>query len=93
MCLIRPTSSERHKAPHDQAERDKRNPPEPLAYSIDDFCECAALKRSFVYEEIKAGRLIARKARGRTLILPTDARNYLQDLPTIKAAVPEPEAA
>ncbi len=67
--------------------------PERLAYSIDEFCECTCIGRSTVYEEIKAGRLIARKARGRTVILPTDGKNYLRSLPTIKVTAPEPEAA
>ena len=77
---------------HGRAEGEQRNPPEKLAYSILEFCEVAGLKRSTVYEEIKDGRLIARKARGRTIILPTDARNYLLNLP-IKVASPEPTAA
>ena len=81
------------KASSGQAEHDQRNPPERLAYSIPEFCECTGMKRSSVYEEIKAGRLIARKSRGRTLILPTDGRNYLVNLPTIKDVAPEPEAA
>ena len=81
------------KASRGQPEHDQRNPPEKLAYSILEFCEIAGIKRSTAYEEIKAGRLIARKARGRTLILPTDARNYLLNLPAIKVAAPEPAAA
>ena len=80
-------------ASHGRAEGEQRSPPEKLAYSIPEFCEVVGLKRSTVYEEIKDGRLIARKARGRTIILPTDARNYLLNLPAIKAAVPKPAAA
>lgn len=81
------------KASRGQAERDQRNPPELLAYSIDDVCERVPFKRSFAYEEIKAGRLIARKAGGRTIILPPDLIAYLAALPTIKDAAPEPEDA
>lgn len=80
------------KASRGQAEGEQSNPPVLLAYSIDEFCECTGIGRSLVYEEIKAGRLIARKARGRTLILPIDGKNYLLSLPTIKAAAPEPDA-
>ena len=75
------------------ADHDQRNPLEKLAYSIPEFCEVSNLKRSTVYKEIKAGKLIARKARGRTIILPTDGDNYLLSLPTTKDAAPEPEAS
>ena len=81
------------KAPRSQAKHDQSNPPQRLAYSLIEFCESARIGRSTAYEEIKAGRLIARKVRGRTIILPTDARNYLLSLPTIKAAALEPTAA
>ena len=77
------------KASRDQAEDDQRNPLEKLAYSIPEFCEVTSLKRSTVCEEIKAGKLIARKARGRTIILPTDGGNYLLSLPTTKDAANE----
>ena len=76
-----------------QAEHDQSNTPEPLAYSIVEFSKSARIGRSTTYEEIKAGRLIARKVRGRTIILPADARNYLANLPIIKAAAPKPTAA
>lgn len=81
------------KAVRGQAEGEQSNPPEPLAYTIVEFSKSARIGRSTTYEEIKAGRLIARKVRGRTIILPTDARNYLLNLPTIKAAAPKPTAA
>ena len=76
-----------------KASRDQRKPPEPFAYSIDDICKSGPWGRSFIYDEIKAGRLIARKARGRTIILPSDMKAYLAALPTIKDSVSEPEAA
>ena len=81
------------KASHDRSERDQRKPSEPFAYSIDDICESGPWGRSFIYDEIKAGRLIARKARGRTIILPSDMKAYLAALPTTKDSVSEPEAA
>ena len=58
----------------------------PLAYSIDEFCEESNLGRSFVYAEIRAGKLIARKAGRRTLILHDDGERYLRSLPSIEAA-------
>ena len=57
-----------------------------LAYSIPEAAKIASVGRSFLYEEIRAGRLIARKARGRTLILHQDLVAYLSDLPTREVA-------
>ena len=57
-----------------------------LAYSIDEFCEKAGIGRSFVYQEIRAGRLKARKAGRRTLILRDDGERYLRDLPSKETA-------
>ncbi len=74
------------KASRGQAEGKQSNPPEPFAYSIDDLVDDGPFGRSFIYEEIRAGRLIARKARGRTIILPSDLKAYLAALPIIKAA-------
>ena len=76
-----------------KASRDQRKPSEPFAYSIDDICESGPWGRSFIYDEIKAGRLIARKARGRTIILPSDMKAYLAALPTTKDSAPKPAAA
>ena len=76
------------KGSRDQAEGEQSNPSERLAYSILEFCEVASLKRSTVYEEIKAGRLIARKARGRTIILSADGNNYLLSLPPSRPRPP-----
>ena len=80
------------KASRGQAEGDRSNAPELFAYSIDDVIERVPFGRSTIYEEIKAGRLIARKVRGRTLILPADLTSYLAALPTAKHGA-EPAAA
>ena len=71
-----------------------------LAFSIDETCAIAGVGRTFLYGEIGAGRLIARKARGtaskvrgRTLILRADLENWLSALPPMKSAPAEPEAA
>ena len=58
----------------------------PIAYSIDEFCVVSDLGRSFVYAEIRAGKLKARKAGRRTLILHDDGERYLRALPSIEAA-------
>ncbi len=52
------------------------------AHSINWICEDSNLGRSFIYKEIKDGRLIARKAGRRTIILDPDYRAYLAALPT-----------
>ncbi len=62
-------------------------PPEQLAHTIDEVCKVAKLGRSSIYEEIRSGRLIARKCGRRTIILATDLHTWLDRLPRI-----EPEA-
>ena len=57
-----------------------------LAHSIPEAAKIASVGRSFLYEEIRTGRLIARKAQGRTLILHQDLVAYLSNLPTRKVA-------
>ena len=63
--------------------------PEKLAYSIDEYLERVPFKRSFVYDEIRAGRLIAQKAGSRTLITPDNAKAHLASLPVVK---PSPDS-
>ena len=76
------------------AAREQSSPTKKLAYSISVFCGIAGdIGRSTVYEEIKDGKLIARKVRGRTIILHTDGEDYLANLPTTKDSVSEPEEA
>lgn len=48
-----------------------------LAFGISDACEATGLGRSFIYEEIKAGRLLCFKAGSRTLIAAEDLRAWL----------------
>ncbi len=62
--------------------------PSKQAHSIDWICEDSGLGRTFIYKEIKAGRLLARKAGRRTIILDPDYLAFLTALPTTeKAAV------
>ena len=53
----------------------------PRPNSVDAFCKEEGFGRSFVYEEIRAGRLIAKKAGGKTLILPEERKRYFASLP------------
>jgi excisionase family DNA binding protein len=58
---------------------------EKLAYTIKEFCALAGVGRSFVYEQIAEGRLLAVKAGGRTLIRRGDATAYFDALPAFQA--------
>jgi excisionase family DNA binding protein len=52
-----------------------------LAYSIAEVTKVTGVGRSFIYEEIKVGRLPVRKAGRRTLVLEADLRDWLASLP------------
>jgi hypothetical protein len=54
-----------------------------LAYSVEEFGAVAGLGRTKLYAEIAAGRLRARKAGKRTVILAEDGRAYLASLPEL----------
>ena len=56
------------------------NEPSRIAYSIPQFCAACAVGRTFVYDEIKAGRLRAVKAGRRTLIDAGEARRWFASL-------------
>lgn len=53
------------------------------ALSIEEFSTCYGVGRSTTYEEIKAGRLRARKVGKRTVIGVEDAEKWLSDLPSV----------
>ena len=61
-----------------------------LAHSIDDVTKLTGIGRSFVYEEIKAGRLLVRKAGRRTIIFDADLGAWLTSLPEKSSAAPQP---
>jgi hypothetical protein len=54
------------------------------AMSIAEFCEQYGPGRTSAYEEIKSGRLRARKIGKRTVITTDDAEEWLQNLPVIE---------
>ena len=60
-----------------------------VAFSINEFCEAFGVKRDLAYDEIKAGRLKARKAGRRTLIRAVDARQWLDGLPDLMIGTPK----
>jgi hypothetical protein len=53
-----------------------------LAHSIADVVNATGVGRSFIYAEIKAGRLIIRKAGRRSLVFDDDLKAWLGSLPT-----------
>jgi hypothetical protein len=60
--------------------------PAKIAYSIPEFLAACSLGRTFVYQEISAGRLRARKAGRRTLIDAAEARRWFATLQEITAS-------
>jgi hypothetical protein len=56
-----------------------------LAYSIAELTQISGVGRSFLYEEIKAGRLVVTKAGRRSLVLHGDAMAWLASLPKTSA--------
>jgi len=59
-----------------------------LAYSISELSEMSGIGRSFLYEEIKAGRLTVTKAGRRSIVLHGDALAWLTSLPKLNTAPP-----
>jgi excisionase family DNA binding protein len=55
--------------------------PTQQAYSVEKFGRAFNIGRSTVYEEIRSGRLKARKVGARTLIAHEDAMAWLKALP------------
>jgi excisionase family DNA binding protein len=58
----------------------------PRAFSIEEFCRRYGVGRTKAYEEIKLGRLQARKIGRRTVILEDDAEAWLRRLPRMKSS-------
>ena len=65
-----------------EAERQRRGPQR--AMSIDEFCSRYGPGRTKVYQELKSGRLRARKIGTRTVIAEDDAEDWLRHLPVIE---------
>lgn len=52
------------------------------ALNINEAASALGCSRTHIYNEIRSGHLLARRSRGRTIILPDDLSAYLQSLPT-----------
>jgi hypothetical protein len=55
------------------------------ASPLDEFCARNSIGKTTAYAEIAAGRLIARKCRGKTLILFEDEAAWRQSLPKFES--------
>ena len=53
-----------------------------IGFSVPQFVEASSIGRSKIYEDIKSGKLKARKKDKRTLITIFDGIAYLENLPT-----------
>ena len=51
--------------------------------SVQEFCHQYGLGRTRAYEELKVGRLRARKSGRRTIITEDDAEEWLKSLPAL----------
>lgn len=56
---------------------------EKLVYSIKDVCETASIGRTFVYNAIQAGQLIAHKNGSRTVVFADDLKAWLASWPKV----------
>jgi hypothetical protein len=61
--------------------------PAKLAFTIPEVVKATSIGRTAIYEEIKAGRLLARKRGAQTLILAADLNAFLASLPEARESV------
>lgn len=59
---------------------------DPQAFTVEAFCAAFGIGRTFLYQEIAAGRIETRKAGRRTLIPAESARRWFEALPKGAAA-------
>jgi hypothetical protein len=58
-----------------------------LAYRTGALARTVGISRSIIYEEIRDGKLLARKCHGCTIILRSDAIRWLESLPLLQRKV------
>jgi hypothetical protein len=57
---------------------------EPAAYDLREFCRVHSIGKTYAYQQIREGRLVARKAGKKTLIMREAAIAWRANLPTIR---------
>jgi excisionase family DNA binding protein len=67
-------------------DRERQRRARQRAMSIAEFCEQYGPGRTKTYEELKSGRLRARKIGKRTIITEDDAEDWLLRLPVIEVS-------
>jgi excisionase family DNA binding protein len=60
-----------------------------VVFSVDEFRERYGVGKTTIYEEIRAGRLMAMKVGRRTIITEEDGKNWLRSLPKANGTPPE----
>lgn len=71
--------------PKERAQQNQAQSASQRALSIQEFAQRYGVGRTTIYEEIKSGKLRARKMGKRTLIAVDDAENWLKCLPFIES--------
>jgi excisionase family DNA binding protein len=51
------------------------------AYTVPEICKKGKFRKTTFYQQVKAGRLRARKLGSKTLVLPADFLEFLKSLP------------
>lgn len=65
----------------------KTTPARPApAYRVDELAEAGPIGRTSIFNAIKKGKLRAKKAGSATIILAADWQDFLESLPSAKAA-------
>jgi excisionase family DNA binding protein len=59
---------------------------ERFGYAVSEAAEVSGVGRTVLYDEIRAGRLTARKIGRRTVILRDDLMRWLRERPVLKTA-------
>ena len=66
---------------------------EPITYTLAEATKVSGISRTGLYRLIGAGKLDARKAGGRTLILASSLRGYIASLPVADIRVGQSKTA